>query len=264
MLQTQKLAVGLWLKTDFELRLLLLTFKQDKNDWTLTMRFRYSIQHLSKLSQLGLIGLALIFLSACSNVSVCPPDRQLGTVSFGNNTVAQIPYARAGTITQTYTAPNGSMITLSANAQPSSERLCYNQCTEPLQPINPNSTCEYLASEALRYVFRDSNSSIVIDVLYSQEPYVDSDNSSDQDYVDLLRLGWNYAFTDQSFAGTIDISKTIVGSNSRLLPTPTTQSLNGQSYSNVIVANESSRDIYYSTSQGLIGFTHNGQLYSLQ
>lgn len=203
---------------------------------------------------------AVLVFSGCSNIAVCPPDKQLGTVNFGNNTVAQIPYARAGTIQQTYRTANGNTITLSANAMASSSRLCVNQCTEPLQPITPNSTCEYLASESLSYVFRDNNSTIVIDILYDQEPYANSGG----DYIDLLRVASKYAITDQSFSETLDLSRTIVGTASRLLNPTTTQVLNGTSFNNVFVAEDSVRTLYYSTTQGLVGFTHAGQLYSLQ
>lgn len=194
-----------------------------------------------------------VVLFSCKK-NVCPPDKKLGKISLRNETLIFNPYNGDEKLifknsqgdSLTLLAPEGKKITF--------DQLCVkNICTEP--KIKGNSTCEYFDAETHRLIFRDSDQTTLVDILFYTKVY--QENS--QDFYSLIRVGLSNGnfisqaskITDIQFSGNFIESET--GINSFFLEKNSID-LNSKIYSNIMAAETDETKIYYSKEQGLIGF----------
>lgn len=209
------------------------------------------------MKNLPLILVTILFLSiftSCKNRG-CPPDEKVGKFNLTDLNKSYNPYS--GTEKLIFKNSNGDSLTLKANEGKAVTRdqICIEEiCTEP--KIKGNTTCKYIASETHRFLFRDDNQTMLIDLLFG----TDNTQKNAQKFYSFIRLGFskgNYItsagkITDVHFTGSFDEEATIL--NNFLIEKNSIE-LNGKTFNNVYTFEEEPLKYYYTKDQGLVGFS---------
>ena len=202
-------------------------------------------------------------LSNCGDV--CPPDEKVGEINLHADTKAWMPYDGSETLIFVNQEGDELEITAQNGKETSIDMACTKQiCTEP-DDFDPNSTCEFYDSEANRFVFSNMVN-FTADILYFSE--VVRPNS--EEFYQSLRVALSY---QEGFFGMGQlITKTIPEQNINpsevgiekpfsLEPSVT---LNGKTYNNVLKSVDFSMTIYFSKSEGLVGFETADETWNLK
>jgi len=196
---------------------------------------------------------------------LCPPDEKVGEIDLHEDTKAWMPYD--GTETLIFSDQNGNELSVSAinGKEESIDRACTKQiCTEP-DDFDPNTTCEFYDAEAIRFTFGDLEN-FVADILYHSEVV----RGDSEDFYQALRVA--VSFGETRFGMGQLITKTLpaqtitpaqIGHDNPFSMMPSVE-LNGVIYNEVLISEDLNMTIYFSKSQGLVGFETGTETWNLK
>ena len=205
----------------------------------------------------------LILLAACGS-DLCPPDEKVGELNLHADTKAWMPYD--GTETLTFVKSTGEEITVTAltGKEATTDRACTKQiCTEPAQ-FDPPTSCEYYDSEAIRFVF-GNRVDFVADILYFSEVL----RPDEEEFYQALRvsvsgdglIGMGQLVTKTIPDQTFDYADLGLTEPFALQPSVT---LNGETSMEVLKSEDDLLTIYFSKSEGLVGFENSEGVWNLK
>jgi len=217
------------------------------------------------MKPLHLLALFAFFQLFVGCGDLCPPDEKVGEIDLHDDTKAWMPYD--GTETLIFSDQNGNEFSVTAinGKEESIDMACTKQiCTEP-DDFDPNSTCEFYDSEAIRFTFANLTN-FVADILYHSEVV----RGDAEEFYQALRISVSLGETNlgmgQLITKTIPeqtISPEQIGHDNPFTLIPSVE-LNGVIYNEVLKSEDISMTIYFSKSQGLVGFETDTETWNLK
>lgn len=214
----------------------------------------------------------LIALLACFTLFVgcggcgdlCPPDEKVGEIDLDEDTKAWLPYD--GTETLIFSDQDGNELSITAinGKEESIDMACVKQiCTEP-DDFDPNSTCEFYDAESIRFTFGNLDNFLADIGCFSEVVRPES-----EEFYQVLNVTVSYGNaigTGKLLTKTIpEQAITLADVNQdnpfTLIPSVT---LNGQTYNEVLKSEDVNLTVYYSKSQGLVGFETDTETWNLK